>query len=97
MQLDDNDHLAFYYLALQYMHHGMLNEAMVSILLWFYLKHVHTALKAKTHKEVACLGMNINEEITTIYHVITLRQAWRIYKSVRASVNHHVKLRVTAF
>lgn len=30
MQLDDNDHLAFYYLALQYMHLGMLNEAMVS-------------------------------------------------------------------
>lgn len=30
VQLDDNDHLAFYYLALQYMHLGMLNEAMVS-------------------------------------------------------------------
>ncbi|KOB76817.1 putative tetratricopeptide repeat protein 7B, partial [Operophtera brumata] len=28
VQLDDNDHLAFYYLALQYMHVGMLNEAM---------------------------------------------------------------------
>ncbi|KAF9804397.1 hypothetical protein SFRURICE_014317 [Spodoptera frugiperda] len=28
-QLDNNDHLAFYYLALQYMHLGMLNEAMV--------------------------------------------------------------------
>ncbi|CAH1636285.1 unnamed protein product [Spodoptera littoralis] len=27
-QLDNNDHLAFYYLALQYMHLGMLNEAM---------------------------------------------------------------------
>ncbi|XP_072933032.1 tetratricopeptide repeat protein 7B [Epargyreus clarus] len=26
--LDDNDHLAFYHLALQYMHLGMLNEAM---------------------------------------------------------------------
>ncbi|CAB3221778.1 unnamed protein product [Arctia plantaginis] len=28
VQLDDNDHLALYYLALQYMHLGMLNEAM---------------------------------------------------------------------
>ncbi|XP_053604551.1 tetratricopeptide repeat protein 7B [Plodia interpunctella] len=28
VQLDDNDHLAFYYLARQYMAHGMLNEAM---------------------------------------------------------------------
>ncbi|KAJ8716886.1 hypothetical protein PYW07_003513 [Mythimna separata] len=28
VELDDNDHLAFYYLALQYMHLGMLNEAM---------------------------------------------------------------------
>ncbi|XP_063891491.1 tetratricopeptide repeat protein 7B [Helicoverpa armigera] len=28
VSLDDNDHLAFYYLALQYMHLGMLNEAM---------------------------------------------------------------------
>lgn len=28
VQLDDNDHLAFYYLALQYMHMGTLNEAM---------------------------------------------------------------------
>ena len=32
VEIDDNDHLAFYYLALQYMHLGMLNEAMVSIL-----------------------------------------------------------------
>lgn len=31
VQLDDNDHLALYYLALQYMHLGMLNEAMVTI------------------------------------------------------------------
>lgn len=30
VQIDDNDHLAFYYLALQYMYLGMLNEAMVS-------------------------------------------------------------------
>ncbi|XP_052755595.1 uncharacterized protein LOC113510897 [Galleria mellonella] len=28
VQLDDNDHLAFYYLALQYMYLGMLNDAM---------------------------------------------------------------------
>ncbi|KAL0830889.1 hypothetical protein ABMA28_002991 [Loxostege sticticalis] len=28
VQIDDNDHLAFYYLALQYMYLGMLNEAM---------------------------------------------------------------------
>ncbi|CAG4993301.1 unnamed protein product [Colias eurytheme] len=28
VQLDDNDHLAFYHLALQYMYMGMLNEAM---------------------------------------------------------------------
>ncbi|XP_068634003.1 tetratricopeptide repeat protein 7B [Battus philenor] len=28
VELDDNDHLAFYHLALQYMHVGMLNEAM---------------------------------------------------------------------
>ncbi|CAH0675739.1 unnamed protein product [Chilo suppressalis] len=28
VQLDDNDHLAFYYLGLQYMYLGMLNEAM---------------------------------------------------------------------
>ncbi|XP_013143835.1 PREDICTED: uncharacterized protein LOC106107503, partial [Papilio polytes] len=27
-RLDDNDHLALYHLALQYMHLGMLNEAM---------------------------------------------------------------------
>lgn len=30
VELDDNDHLAFYHLALQYMHVGLLNEAMVS-------------------------------------------------------------------
>lgn len=29
VELDDNDHLAFYHLALQYMHVGLLNEAMV--------------------------------------------------------------------
>ncbi|XP_045449881.1 tetratricopeptide repeat protein 7B [Melitaea cinxia] len=28
VELDDNDHLAFYHLALQYIHLGMLNEAM---------------------------------------------------------------------
>ncbi|XP_069357886.1 tetratricopeptide repeat protein 7B [Maniola hyperantus] len=28
VELDDNDHLAFYHLALEYMHIGMLNEAM---------------------------------------------------------------------
>ncbi|CAH4036715.1 unnamed protein product [Pieris brassicae] len=28
VRLDDNDHLAFYHLALQYVHQGMLNEAM---------------------------------------------------------------------
>ncbi|XP_060801428.1 tetratricopeptide repeat protein 7B [Amyelois transitella] len=28
VELDDNDHVAFYYLARQYMHLGMLNEAM---------------------------------------------------------------------
>ncbi|PZC76250.1 hypothetical protein B5X24_HaOG204856 [Helicoverpa armigera] len=31
VSLDDNDHLAFYYLALQYMHLGMLNEAMEAL------------------------------------------------------------------
>lgn len=29
VQLDDNDHLAFYHLALQYIYMGMLNDAMV--------------------------------------------------------------------
>ncbi|CAH2252315.1 jg1999 [Pararge aegeria aegeria] len=31
VELDDNDHLAFYHLALQYMHVGMLNEAMAAL------------------------------------------------------------------
>lgn len=37
VELDNNDHLAFYHLALQYIHLGLLNEAMVSTSCTTYL------------------------------------------------------------